>query len=256
MHTYTCKKCNLIFETRKKGQQFCSRSCSNSFNTTARKIDDISIFENGINAKTAYILGIIISDGCISYDAHSKRYRITISMNDYSIIEFLRNEYSPTKKIYEYKNKISKYITYTFISTNDYDIRFLNSIGINERKSYTVKLPDINEKYYRHLIRGIFDGDGSVYVNTTTTRYNDIVNKYKYINASFTSGSHELLVGINKKLERYEIKSSIVRDSRENTNSWYLKIYSVENIDKLYKYMYSNAKLYLARKKDKFKVMI
>ena len=49
MHKYKCIKCNKEFETRKKGQLYCSRSCANSVNTSKRKIQANSIFSQGIN---------------------------------------------------------------------------------------------------------------------------------------------------------------------------------------------------------------
>ena len=48
MYKYICQKCNKAFETRKKDQKYCSRSCANSINTARRKIEDKSIFKNGI----------------------------------------------------------------------------------------------------------------------------------------------------------------------------------------------------------------
>ena len=57
-------------------------------------------------------------------------------MNDYEIIELLRERFSPTKKLYSYnKHPRGKDITYTFITTNDYDLKYIRSIGISERKS-------------------------------------------------------------------------------------------------------------------------
>lgn len=107
---------------------------------------------NGINEETAYILGLILSDGCLSYDIHSKRYRITISMNDYDILEYLRSTYTPLKKLYVYKNKKGKSETYTFITTDEYDIKFLRSVGVGERKSKYIRLPKINDRYMRDMI--------------------------------------------------------------------------------------------------------
>ena len=256
MYKYICKKCNKAFETRKKYQRYCSRSCANSVNTARRKVEDKSIFKNGINEISSYILGIILSDGCLSYDEHSKRYRITISMNDYEIIEFLRERFSPTKKLYSYKHPNGKDITYTFITTNDYDLKYIKSIGIPERKSTIVNIPLIDRKFERHMIRGIFDGDGSVYVNKTKTKYNDIKREYKYINVSFTSGSYEFAVEINEILHRNNINSHIVKDSRQNHLCWYVKIYSKEDVVRFYLYVYLDCTLYLKRKYNIFNMMI
>lgn len=256
MYKYICVKCNKEFETRKKGQLYCSKSCANSINTSRRKVEDYSIFSEGINEVSAYILGIIVSDGCLSFDKHSHRYRITISMNDLDVVEYLRSKYSPTKKLYAYKNPKGRCNTYTFITTNVYDIYYLDSIGITERKSKVIKIPIIEEAYENHMIRGVFDGDGSVYVNKTVTHYNNIDNVYYYINASFTTGSYEFAQQLNKILIKNNINSHIVKDSRENNECWYVKIYSKKDIELFYKYLYKDSTIYLKRKNDLFNMMI
>lgn len=250
MYKYICNKCLMEFYTNKKNQRFCSKSCANSQSSKNRKIQENSIFQNQLNETSAYILGLIISDGCISYDNHCKRYKITISMNDFYLIEFLRSRYSPTKKLYEYKNKKGNAITYTFISTNEYDVKYLNDMNITERKSNNVRLPFIEDRYISHMIRGIFDGDGSVYINKTKS--NGIF--YKYLNVSFTTGSEKLAEDIIDVLRANDILAHKVRDSRKT--SWYVKIYSKLDLNTLYKYLYSNADLYMQRKKNLFDMMI
>ncbi|MBU3136980.1 LAGLIDADG family homing endonuclease [Clostridium gasigenes] len=256
MHNYICNKCSKEFETRKKGQTYCSKSCANGINATKTKINEKSIFSKGICSISAYILAIILSDGCLSYDAHSHRYRITVTMNDYSIIKYLRDNYSPDKKIYEYKHKIGRAVSYTFITTNEFDINYLRNLGVVERKSNIIKFPIIKDTYKRHIIRGIFDGDGSIYINKTKTNHNGIVKRYEYINASFTSGSYEFAKSILDILTKADIHCSLVKDSRRDNNCWYVKIYSREAIKRLYKYMYNYSSIYLDRKRDLFKVMI
>lgn len=250
MYKYICNKCSKEFYTKKKNQKFCSKSCANSQSTINRKVHEYSIFKSGLNRTSAYILGLIISDGCISYDNHCKRYKITISMNDFHLIEFLRSTYSPTKKLYEYKNRNGNAITYTFISTNEYDIRYLGDLNIGERKSKSIRLPSIGSSYVNHMIRGIFDGDGSVYINKTKS--NNII--YKYLNASFTTGSEKFAEDIIGVLRMNNILAHKVKDSRKET--WYIKIYSKEEIKKLYRYLYNNADLYMERKRNLFDMMI
>lgn len=257
MYNYFCKKCSVSFETRKKNQTFCSKSCANSYNTSKRKVEEKSIFECGINKINSYILGVIYSDGCLSYDRHTSRFRITISMNDLMIIEFLRNNYAPTKKIYTYKHPKGKSETYSFISTNPFDVNFLMNLGITERKSLVVSMPELDENNIRHFIRGVFDGDGSVYINKTSTNYNGIRKYYEYVNASFTTGSIVFAQQIKNILEMNNIECTIVKDSRsEINNSYYVKIYSKNSIANLYSYIYHDAHLYLDRKRSIFKKMI
>lgn len=252
MYQYVCHKCKTEFKTKKRDQRYCSKSCANSQNTINRKIEDESIFLNGFNNISAYILGIILSDGCLSYDSHSKRYRITISMNEYNLIKYLRDRYSPTKKVYEYKSVKGNSTTYTFITTNKYDIHFIKCIGISERKSKCLIFPEIDYKYIRDVIRGIFDGDGSVYINKTKS----CGKVYSYLNASFTTGSEKFADDIIEILKSNDITAHKVKDSRKDRNCWYVKIYSKKDIKKFHEFMYNGAVLYVNRKKDLFDMMI
>ena len=256
MYKYICKKCKKEFSTKKKNQQYCSRSCANSVNTSKRKIYDKSIFQGGINNENAYILGLIISDGCLSYDMHSKRERITISMNDYYILEYLRENYTPTKKLYTYKNIRGKSETYTFITTNEYDIEFIKNIGIDQRKSKSIRIPKIDGKYISHMIRGIFDGDGSVYINKTKGIYKSNLKIYKYINVSFTTGCNEFAKDLLQILHSNNINAHIVKDSRCDKECWYVKIYSKSEINKFYNYLYNDSNFYMKRKHNLFSMMI
>lgn len=183
---------------------------------------------------------------------HSKRYRITISMNDNRLIEFLRSNYSPKKKLYKYKNTRGNGITYTFITTNEYDIEFIKQMGINERKSLTLKFPSIDKTYINSMIRGIFDGDGSVYINRTKSN-----NKYyEQVNASFTTGSEEFADSLLEILIENNINAHKIKELRIEKNTWYVKIYSKDDVRRLYEYMYKDCVLYMKRKKDLFNMMI
>ena len=73
MNFFICLKCNNDFSTRKSLQKFCSKSCANSFNTAKRKVDDKSIFEGAMTQVKAYILGMFLADGCLSYDNYNNR---------------------------------------------------------------------------------------------------------------------------------------------------------------------------------------
>ena len=240
MHKYICEKCSKEFLTRKKGQRFCSKSCANSHNTTLRKIEYLSIFDKGINEISAYILGLIISDGCLSYDKHCKSYCLN-------------------KKIYEYKSKKFKdaKISYSFITTNKYDVEFIQKIGITERKSKDVFLLNVEESFIGDFIRGIFDGDGSVYINTTKNKLsNGDIKEYKYLNVSISTGSINMAKQLSNLLNQKSIKAKIVKDSRKFHECWYVKIYEKNSILNLYKLMYTYAKLYMHRKKNVFNMMI
>lgn len=251
-----CPKCGGTFETENRSKKFCCRSCANSFTNALRKIPDESIFMNGISNTNAYVLGLIYSDGCLSYDNHCHRYKITISLNDFDILEKIHKLMTPNKKLYEYKHPNGRRVTYSIISCNEDDISFLKNLGMTERKSSIINFPYIESNYIPHFIRGYFDGDGSVYVNRTKTNYNNNIKQYNYINVSFTTGSVDFATQLNDILNTYNILSHVVKDSRVEHNSWYVKIYEKESLTKFYNWIYNDAELFLLRKKLKFTEMI
>lgn len=225
MYSHLCKKCNKKFESRKKEQQYCSKSCANSVNTSKRKIEDENIYSEGLNNINSYILGLIYSDGCLSFDNHTNKYRITISMNDLDVMEKVHQIMTPNKKLYKYKHPNGTRETYSVISTNKSDIEFLINIGIRPRKSLNIEYPKINKKFDADFIRGYFDGDGIVYESQTNTYYNGIKREYKYKYFRFTTGSKLFANQLSKKLLEYEIENNITKDSRSENSSYYVSIY-------------------------------
>ena len=93
-----CKYCGKKFETKKghKNQMYCCKSCS----VKDKYIEDIGIFRDEVDdCIKKYILGLIITDGCLSKSG--SRIFICISLKDFEMIERIRNLVCPNKKIYK-----------------------------------------------------------------------------------------------------------------------------------------------------------
>ncbi|MGL6108127.1 LAGLIDADG family homing endonuclease [Romboutsia sp.] len=256
MYPHICEKCNKNFESRKKQQKYCSKSCANSVNTSKRKIEDESIYVNGLNRVNSYILGLIYSDGCVSFDEHTKKYRITIAMNDFDIMDNIHTIMTPNKKLYSYTHPNGRCETYSVISTNKNDIDFLFNIGIKPRKSLDITYPKIDKKFDSDFIRGYFDGDGSVYESRTYTYYKGIKKEYKYKYFKITTGSKEFAYQLSQKLLEYNICSNITQDSRSSNSSYYVSIYKKDSVINFFNLIYDEAELFMSRKYDKFINMI
>ncbi len=256
MHSYICSKCNKTFETRKKGQMYCSKSCANSVNTSKRKIEDESIYSYGLNNINSYILGLIYSDGCLSFDKHTDKFRITISMNDKDVMDKIHKIMTPNKKLYEYKHPKGRKETYSVISTNKDDIEFIKKIGITTRKSLSIEYPSISKEYDRDFIRGYFDGDGSVYESKTITRYNDVKKEYVYKYFRFTTGSEKFAYQLQAKLLENNIESNVNKDSRIESLAYYIAIYKKESVYRFFEFIYNGAEIFMERKYNKFINMI
>lgn len=208
-----------------------------------RNIDDVGIFYNDAidDGVKSYILGLILTDGCIRSNGFSKS--ICISLKDEYMINMIRNVACPTKKVYKDGNNRQ------VVWRNARDIEFLANVNVAERKTYTVRLPTVNDM--SALIRGIFDGDGSVF--TSVTHDNKFNRLYKYTYVSITSGSGLFLYDIQNFLKEIDVSSRIVVDKRHKSTSQ-LRITRKNDVKKFKNFIYTDETIWkLERKYDKFK---
>lgn len=239
-----CKYCGKKFETKKghNNQIYCCKSCS----VKDRYIEDIGIFRDEIDdCIKKYILGLIITDGCLSKSG--SRIFICISLKDFEMIERIRNLVCPNKKIYKDGNN------YQVKWRNENDVKYLNNIGIHERKTFDVSFPMFNDNMW-HLIRGIFDGDGCVYYSTTLDKNTNKTYTYEYV--SFTTASEEFAYQLNDFLNQNNIESKIYIDKRsccrENV-TFYIKILKQGSVLLFRNLIYQDCgNWYLERKYNKF----
>ena len=116
-------------------------------------------------------IGIMIGDGCLLYYPNKSVYGVEITGNvieerDYyeKIARFLRSTYSINPKVFtrNYKDG-SKGLKLVF--RNKEFTLFLRSFGLTRNKTYTVTIPEklLEWKKAKHVLRGIFETDGSLY---------------------------------------------------------------------------------------------
>lgn len=239
-----CKYCNKQFETKSghNNQIYCCKSCS----VKDRYVDDIGLFRNDVaDYIKKYILGLIITDGCLS--KNGDRIFICISLKDFEMIEQIHNLVCPSKKVYKDGNN------YQVKWRNEKDVLYLNSVGVYERKTLDVVLPMFDENMW-HLIRGIFDGDGCVYYSTTFDK--KINKKYTYTYVSFTTASEKFAYQLNEFLNQNNIKSKIYIDKRNcgrKNLTFYIKIFKKESVLLFRNLIYEDRNnWFLIRKHEKF----
>ena len=139
----------------------------------------------------AYILGFLYADGC----NFPKKSTISMSLDegDKEILEKIRVEIGSEKELeyLDYSNKHDFGYTYK----NQYRLLFfsahmcksLDAHGMTPNKSLTLSFPNIDDDLLPHFIRGVFDGDGSIYKHKnngytlTVTSTNDFCMSLKDI---------------------------------------------------------------------------
>jgi len=130
-------------------------------------------FSNIDKKEKAYLLGFIIADGWV----HSKRNQVGISCQDRHVIELAKKEWETPNKIIEVikktpittddgKEYFSKKPMHQLIVHSKKMIDDLAILGIVDRKSLITTLPLLDKDMQAHMMRGIIDGDGTVYVHS------------------------------------------------------------------------------------------
>ena len=181
-----------------------------------------------------YLYGWIISDGHVSKGDRGD-YIVSISTKDKEIVElFLK--YFPFLKVHVKKGTEQNHI---YVSSKKLHKYFIDK-GFESKKANNIYIKDI--PINNHLIRGIFDGDGSV---------RDI-SKRRSFDAKITTGSLKLVEQLKEYLEKEEIIVKVY----PNGKCYNVTIQGKENLLKFYKLLYKNCSdLFLKRKKNLFVAM-
>lgn len=123
-----------------------------------------NIFNKIDNEEKAYWLGFIVADGYLNINKHM--LRIKLGNRDRShLIKFIKfvggNEEMLKSEIHSETGNENFYVSlYSKEVMND-----LLSLGVEQAKSGKEKVCNINKKYYRDFIRGLWDGDGFIREN-------------------------------------------------------------------------------------------
>ena len=231
IHLRNCERCNKEFKLKniayeKRGSgRFCSRECSAAV---------YSYNENYFNkidtSQKAYWLGFIYADGCIS---DRRELILHLSNKDIKHLEIFKKHIKSNSPINNcQQNSISLTLRGKQI------IRDLKNLGVIPRKTFIIKYPNIPEDLNRHFIRGVFDGDGCLYKKNEKVR-----------NWSIYTASKKFKDSIINIIEK---ETGIKAYSYIQNNGYTIRINKKEDVKLIGNYIYSNANIYLKRKKEKF----
>ena len=192
----------------------------------------------------AYFLGLLISDGNVFKDNTGRQasISITLDLKDEYMLEKFKEVLQANTSVGHDGRGCGQIAIRSNIMAED-----LAKYGVVPRKSYNTYLPLISKEMMPHLIRGIFDGDGSIMAKPNPS--NDGHNKFLH-SISFC-GTHQLMEDIsNYILENLGIKTAVYDYKDRNLSE--LKIQNIDNIAKFGYWIYRNSTIFLNRKKDIF----
>lgn len=198
----------------------------------------------------AYILGFLWADGC----NFPKKGTISMSLEeqDKDILECIRNEVGSERPLefidysqkhdfgYVYKNQ------YRLLLFSTHMCKALECIGMVPNKSLIVTFPKISSHLIRHFVRGLFDGDGSVYRRKYKSR-----NSYQHtLTITSTLMLCEELVSIVKT--ELDINCHVYDASNHNGITKVFNISGKNQIKKFMDWIYDGADLKLQRKYNRY----
>jgi hypothetical protein len=195
-------------------------------------------FFHNWSKEMAYILGLILTDGNIGTDDN----RISITMKDVELLEKVKKRLKSNHPI----KYLKLYGTYQFGFAREKMSDRLHELGITKNKSLNVAFPDVPDNFLSHFIRGVFDGDGSVFFEPRS--------KSSPLAVSFTSGSKEFITILESKLHLHAgLNKRIIYVLNRGNVSYYIRYRHKDSL-KSFDYIYAGADetMWLERKRQKF----
>ena len=192
--------------------------------------------------ENAYFLGLLIADGNVFKDNTGRQASISITLDlkdEYMLQKFKEVLQADTSIGYDGRG-CGQIAVRSNIMAED-----LAKYGVIPRKSYHTYLPEIPNQYMWHVLRGIFDGDGSILAKPSPNK--DGHNRFLH-SISFC-GTHKLMEDISNYLsENLAFKQKpTVYDYKDRQLSE-LKIQNIDDIYLFGTYMYKEATIFLDRK--------
>lgn len=201
-----------------------------------------TFFKSINNEKSAYWFGFILADGYIDINGE---VGIELKSDDYKHLEKFKNDLGIKNdvKIYDKNSTFGRQKNCRITFLNYKILSDLGRLGITLNKSNDGKIPYIkDEKLYYHMIRGYFDGNGSIGLYHCK-RSNDIKGK----NFSFC-GTKEILEFI---VEFFNIEVIWSKRINNGTNNYQIQI-KEKDTKRVLDLIYKDATVYLQRKYDKY----
>lgn len=205
-----------------------------------RHKDADTYFDKIDNEGTAYFLGLLLADGSISNRGNNHQWDMNLSLisSDGYMVEMLANILGRKSHLRPSRGRTSASVELRV--TSDHIVNTLMSYGFTCNKSLdnhkAIGFDYVPKEYMHHFIRGIVDGDGSIYITKNNHAGISIVGNYN----DLTEVSNNLS----------SIGCSVKKPSNDGV-IYKITWGSMYDVTKIIEYMYSDATIYLTRKKYK-----
>ncbi len=199
----------------------------------------------------AYVLGFFAADGYITVNKRGGQFWC-IQITDRELLFSIREALPANHKISERLGKGSNKTQYRLQIGSIEMCDDLRTLGFSERKTKSMSIPNVPEKYLADFARGYFDGDGNIWSGLL---HKERKTQTATLFIAFTSCSVPFLMKLKSRLSTFCVGGCIYRSKRN-----YARLqYSTGDSLKLYDFMYNQcgrgylkSGLFLDRKKKVF----
>lgn len=188
----------------------------------------------------AYFLGLILTDGSIIKDRQEKRQdsiSLELIETDVEILNKFREEICSNASLYYNKRKNRNNGTYTLSFRSNQISNDLSKYGIVPNKTYVMKhLPRLSEELMIPFIRGIIDGDGSLFFSNQSWH------------CGITNYSEELLNELQEEISKRIGKKNKLKIQNSGKEGVHRLTYNGKDVKKIVNVFYKNNNISIARK--------
>lgn len=187
----------------------------------------------------AYFLGLILTDGCVFVPKKGMpSISITLKSDDAYILQRFKEEIkADTKVIFDKRG------TATIAVKSNRLADALSKYGVCSGKENRSHLPLIETNMMSHMLRGMFDGDGSV--------ASDVARNGKHRHCFTICGQPSLM----REIQEHLVKTCDIAARKQynySDNFGEVKWSKIEDMKKIGDYLYQDATFFMERKHQKF----
>lgn len=235
-HLYWCRHCSHHWKPETLKDRIRMSLAHRKYNL------DESFFTKIDNEEKAYWLGFLSGDGTIV----GHRVKLRLAIKDSAHLKKFKAAVRWTGKDYYHKDTDALEVYFkSFKIVND-----LAGYYITARKTYTVKFPKIPKLFERHFIRGMFDADGCISKAIRVTRKKSGRQYISYGGEFNIEGNKEFVFAIQSRLIELGLPHNSINYPGETINR--VRYGGINQLKKIYQYLYKNAIIFLERKKKLF----
>lgn len=202
---------------------------------------NVDYFQSIDNENKAYFLGLLYADGSLAYGGSG--IKLTLQAKDADILEKLSNEIYGFQKIRlsTDSENIREYKSVDIYSQKMHED--LVKLGCPPRKSFTITFPlnIMPQDLLKHFIRGYLDGDGCICLANDNRPVIDITSTEQFLVGLSAFIQKELNIDCGKLYQRHPERM---------TNTRNIQITGIEKIKLFLDYIYTNATIFLNRKRE------